>query len=87
VVIIKIIGKKVATYLLGLSLAANQAGNAIMGGKPTQTISYRAGMARDRGAKFGTGVCAVLNKIDWHHERPNEDHCAKAVRHHIERNR
>ena len=84
---VKLFAKKVVTYLLGLSLAANELGNAATGGKPTETISYRAAQARDRGSKFARGVCATLNAVDWHHERADEDHCEKAQRHHKERNR
>lgn len=76
---------RVVRYLLGLSLAFNQLGNAITGGKPTQTVSARAAHARDHGSAVGRGVCAVLNAVDLHYERPNEDHCQKAERHEQER--
>jgi len=72
-------------YVIAVSIAANQLGNALTGGSPSETISSRAGHARAHGSHVGGGVCAVLNVIDHRHERPHEDHCAKAMRHYDER--
>lgn len=76
---------RLARYAIAVSIAGNQLGNALTGGDPGQTISARAGMARDHGSHVGAGVCAVLNVIDHRHERPGEDHCQKAIRHLRER--
>lgn len=71
-------------YLLSLSMAFNQLANVVLGGNPDMSISARAGYARARGAKFGTGVCHVLDWLDWHDgDAPEGDHCQKAVNHDI----
>lgn len=77
----------IGRYLVGLSIAANQLANALSGGSPIETVSSRAGLAREHGSHVGGAVCAVLSTIDRHHERPNEDHCQKAIRHLNERTR
>jgi hypothetical protein len=72
-------------WLLAISLAANQLVNALTGGSAGETVSSRASRARARGSKTGVIVCRVLEAADFHRERPNEDHCAKATRHYAER--
>jgi hypothetical protein len=76
---------RIAKYVLGITLAANQLANALMGGSPTETVSSRAAHARDQGSRLGRAVCAALDRVDLHHERDGEDHCAKAIRHRRER--
>lgn len=75
---------RLAKYLLGVSLAANQLVNAATGGRPDETVSFRAARARAQGSKMGAGMCLALNAVDFHHERRDEDHCEKAARHHAE---
>jgi hypothetical protein len=77
--------RHVKHWLVGISLAANQLVNALTGGSAGQTVSFRAEQARANGSRAGAAVCRVLEAADFHRERPNEDHCAKAARHFRER--
>ena len=71
-------------FLLGLSMAFNQLANAMLGGNPDMSISARAGYARDHGAKFGAGVCHVLDWLDPHDgDSPKGNHCDIAIQHDI----
>ncbi len=76
---------RIHRYMIGLTIAGNQLANAITGGQPDMTVSSRAAVARDRGSHVGRAICGVLNVMDRHHERKNEDHCQKAIRHLDER--
>jgi len=72
--------RRVKRWFFGLTLALNQLGNAILGGDPQMTISARAGFAREKGAKFGAGVCHVLDWLDYRDgDSPNGDHCQIAI--------
>lgn len=55
--------------------------NGIIGGDIHETISARAGYARQRGNKSGERVCKVLDALDPRHL----DHCDTAVANDIER--
>ena len=78
--------RRLKRYLLGLTLALNQFGNAVSGCDPTMTISARSGFARDRGAGLGAASCAVLDVLFLEWARHDElDHCEKAVIKHWQR--
>lgn len=74
-------------YFLGLLMAFNQLGNAILGGNPDMSVSARAGYAREHNSKVGTGACHLFDWIDPRDGDGKEgDHCDIAVRHHKEGN-
>jgi hypothetical protein len=77
--------KTLARYLLGISLGLNQLVNAATGGRADETVSSRAAAARAHGSHRGAAVCRVLDAFDFHKQRPDEDHCQKALRHQRER--
>jgi hypothetical protein len=47
--------------------------NVLLMGKRDETISARAGLARNNGKMWGCILCQLLNKID-------QDHCDKAIK-------
>lgn len=61
-------------YALNVLVAIDQLGNALLLGAPDETISSRAGKARERGELWGCYLCKVLDWIDTRHcERTRED--------------
>jgi hypothetical protein len=68
-------------YLLSIVMALNFVANALLGGSPMESISYRAAMAREHGGKFGTGVCRVFEAMDFH-PKTRVDHCTQAIEDH-----
>jgi hypothetical protein len=54
-------------YTKNILLALDQFGNALIGGDPDETISRRAGRARNRGERWGCIFCKLLEKIDPRH--------------------
>lgn len=75
--------RRLKRWLIGVLMAANQLGNAILGGDPDMSVSARAGYAREHGSKFAAGVCRVL---DWVDPRDGDslegDHCMIAITNH-----
>jgi hypothetical protein len=72
-------------WLLAMSMALNQLANTILGGDPDMSVSARAGLAREHGARGGRIACHLLDWIDPHDgDRPIGDHCTIAVRNHKE---
>jgi hypothetical protein len=67
-------------------IALNQLGNAILGGKPDESISSRLGNAREHGNKPAAFACHLLEAVDFHDKvKDGGDHCAVAVETHRER--
>ncbi len=54
-------------YILSVLLALDQFINAVLGGYPTETISYRAAFAAQRGKRWGCVVCRVLEWVIPNH--------------------
>ena len=54
--------------------AVDQVGNALSGGDPDMTISWRAAIARDQGKRWGCVLCRWLDRLD-------PDHCDKSIGH------
>lgn len=52
-------------------LALDQLLNALLSGDPDETLSSRAGRARDRGERWGCILCGLLDRLD-------RRHCAKS---------
>lgn len=50
-------------------VAVDQLGNAVLGGLPTQTMSYRAALARRNGSEFACLFCRFLDLFQ-------RDHCS-----------
>lgn len=48
-------------------------GNALLGGEPDQTISYRAAVARSQGSRAGRLLCRLLDLFE-------ADHCGITLR-------
>lgn len=71
-------------WVLWLSLTVNHGVNVILLGSPHQTVSARAGYARDKGSVGGRRICHVLGWLDVKDSK-QEDHCTKAIRHEAER--
>ncbi len=71
-------------WLMAIMIASNQLGNALTGGNPQESISSRAGEAREHGSKVGTGICAVFEAFDFH-DPDRADHCTLAIEQHRKR--
>jgi hypothetical protein len=56
-------------YLREVFYGADHLLNALTGGKGSQTISYRAALARNQGRVWGCVLCRWLDKIE-------KDHCS-----------
>lgn len=54
-------------YVKNLLLSLDQLLNVLLGGDPDETLSRRAGRARDRGEGWGCWLCKYLDKIDPRH--------------------
>ena len=61
-----------APYFQRVLLGLDQFANAIVGGNPSDTISYRAAVARSKGECWGCVFCRILNLLQ-------KDHCDKAI--------
>lgn len=74
---------------LNVLIAIDQLGNALFLGAPDETISSRAGKARERGELWGCYLCKVLDWIDTRHcERTKEnDEGANSVFGRLERDK
>lgn len=59
-------------WLLNVLIAADQLGNAILGGAPDETISSRAGRGAFLGRRLSGWLCRFLNWLE-------PDHCQQAV--------
>jgi len=60
-------------YIHKVLIALDQFGSVVIGGKTDQTLSGRAGLARNNGKRWGCIVCSVLGFIT------RSDHCSKAI--------
>lgn len=65
--------KKLKWYVLSILIALDQLINALFGGYPDETVSYRSGKARSDGKRWGCILCKLLDAVD-----PN--HCEKTMR-------
>jgi hypothetical protein len=54
-------------YLLNLLIMLDQGVNTIFGGYPDETISLRAALARDGGARWGCLMCKFLEMFAANH--------------------
>jgi hypothetical protein len=61
----------VRRYLYSVIIGFDHLANALLGGYPDETISYRAANARDKDHRWGCVLCKVLDYIDT-------DHCDRA---------
>ena len=59
-------------WFWNILIAIDQLGNAIFAGDPQETISSRAGKARNEDKKWGKVLCPVLDWLD-------PDHCASSI--------
>ena len=59
-------------YFKNLMLGLDEFLNTVIGGAPGDTISGRAGRAREHGRVWGRGLCYLLELID-------KNHCTKAI--------
>lgn len=59
-------------YFFNLLVALDQFINAIFGGLADETLSSRAGKARNNGKKWGCYLCKVLDALD-------RNHCTKSI--------
>uniref|UniRef100_E6VL50 Uncharacterized protein n=1 Tax=Rhodopseudomonas palustris (strain DX-1) TaxID=652103 RepID=E6VL50_RHOPX len=59
-------------YAYRVLVALDHLLNAVLGGYPDETVSYRSATARDEGKRWGCVLCKVLDAID-------RDHCTKAL--------
>jgi hypothetical protein len=54
-------------WAMNILLALDQLLNAVLWGDPMETLSRRAGQARDRGTEWGCVLCHILDDIDPQH--------------------
>ena len=59
-------------YVFNVLVGLDQFANTLLGGKPEDTISYNAALARKDGKRWGCVLCRLL---DW----LQKDHCEKTV--------
>ena len=59
-------------YIWNLLVSLDQHVNVILGGKPDETISSRAGKAVEEGKTWAVILCRVLHVFD-------KNHCAKSI--------
>ncbi len=78
------IGHLLTHWLVSVMIAFGQLGNALTGGNPQESISSRAGTAREHGSKVGAGVCKFFETFDFH-DPSRADHCTLAIEKHRER--
>lgn len=53
-------------------ISVDQLGNTLAGGDPDETISSRAGKAKQEGKRWGCVLCRILNWFD-------RGHCDKSI--------
>ena len=61
-------------WLFNILISFDRFGNALFGGDPEETISSRAGKARNADKFWGKALCPVLDWLD-------PDHCATSIDH------
>ena len=66
-------------YVLNVLVAFDQFCNALTGGDPMQTISYRSAMAAATGKKWGCILCKFLGMIQKDHCKRTEISTDRAV--------
>lgn len=67
-------------WLATVCLAVNQLANALLGGDLMQTLSARAGLAREAGSSAARVACHVLDWVDPRDgDGPRGDHCQVAI--------
>jgi hypothetical protein len=71
----------VKRYLLSMVLALNQTFNALTGGSPMDTLSYRLAVHRAQGSRAASFGCRVFETFDFH-PSSRVDHCEKAIEDH-----
>jgi hypothetical protein len=54
-------------YALGVLIALDQVANALLGGYPDETVSFRAAKARRDGKRWGCVLCKLLDTIHTNH--------------------
>jgi len=59
-------------YFQNVMIALDSLGKALIGGAPGETISGRAGRAREKGSKIAKYLCIFLDFLQ-------SNHCAQAV--------
>ncbi len=64
------------TYLFNILISIDQLVNTVIGGKPDETISSRAGKGRLYGDPFWTPIAAFIDFLFLPFER---DHCANSI--------
>jgi hypothetical protein len=69
---------RICAYLGNLAVLADQAVNAILGGRADQTVSQRLALARNAGVGWAVRACAVLAWISRRLGNPG-DHCDAAL--------
>lgn len=69
-----------SAYLFNVALGLDLFASAILGGKPGETLSGRAGSAYNQGKLRGRIFCPIINWI-----MRNPEHCQQAVQGDIRR--
>ena len=59
-------------WVWNILIALDRFGNAIAGGDPEETISSRAGKARNADKLWGKALCPILDWVD-------PDHCTTSI--------
>lgn len=54
-------------WVINVLIAIDQLANAILRGRPVETISLRSAIARDRGKRWGCVMCKLLEAIVANH--------------------
>lgn len=57
----------VISYLHTIGVALSILINSLLGGRPTETVSYRAAQARSHRKRWGCVLCHVLDRLDHNH--------------------
>jgi hypothetical protein len=65
--------KAIRWYVFGVLIALDQVANALFGGYPDETVSFRSARARDRGERWGCILCGLLDVV-------HRNHCDLALR-------
>ena len=79
VVTILHLSSAVKQYLVNILVGVDQLANAVLGGDPMQTISYRSAMAAATGKKWGCILCKFLGMIQKDHCKRTEISTDRAV--------
>lgn len=66
-------------YILGILIAEDETGNALIGSNPHYTISQHLAMTRQRGSKIGCYGCKILTWLQNKIFRIPGDHCTNAI--------